>query len=136
MSLEKTTKVDPLGLSLAVAVVSGVTAAVSSAPFIAIVDAAITSNASGREPLWSAIKVGLFCLISRSQVRCDHSVIVARAKDLQRVCEQVGEHLNRFFDRLIVFYVSFFFFFSCFALSFLDVIDQHFRLRRQLRSDS
>jgi hypothetical protein len=49
---------EPLVKGLTVSVASGMTAAVLSAPFIAIMDAAITSNASGREPLWSAVKSG------------------------------------------------------------------------------
>ena len=54
-----------LSKGLPVAVFSGVTAAVCSAPFIAIMDAAITSNASGREPLWSAVKSGFSELFSK-----------------------------------------------------------------------
>lgn len=54
-----------LSPGLSVAVASGVTAAAVSAPFIAIVDAAITSNASGREPLWSAVKSGFAELLRR-----------------------------------------------------------------------
>ncbi len=39
-------------------VLSGVLAAVASAPVISIVDKAITSNASGREPLWTCMGNG------------------------------------------------------------------------------
>jgi hypothetical protein len=56
---------EPLGTGMTVAVASGMTAAVLSAPFIAIVDAAITSNASGREPLWSAVKNGFSELLKK-----------------------------------------------------------------------
>lgn len=52
------THLDPLAPSVAVAVASGLSAACLSAPFIAIIDAAITSNASGRMPLWAAVKEG------------------------------------------------------------------------------
>lgn len=58
-------KTEPLGVGLTVSITSGVTAAIASAPFIAIVDAAITSNASGREPLWSAIKSGFSELVKK-----------------------------------------------------------------------
>jgi hypothetical protein len=60
MSVDET-----LGMGVSVAVLSGMTAAVCSAPFIAIVDAAITSNASGREPLWLAVKSGFRELVSK-----------------------------------------------------------------------
>lgn len=56
---------EPLYIGLTVAVSSGVTAAVLSAPFIAIVDAAITSNASGREPLCPAVKNGFSELLRK-----------------------------------------------------------------------
>jgi hypothetical protein len=44
-------------------VCSGVVAACLSAPFISIVDKAITSNASGREPMWVCMKNGLLKLV-------------------------------------------------------------------------
>jgi hypothetical protein len=44
---------------------AGITAALCSAPFISIVDKAITSNASGREPLWTCVGKGLQTLFKQ-----------------------------------------------------------------------
>lgn len=54
-----------LGLEAAMYVTSGVTAALLSAPFISIVDKAITSNASGREPLWTCMGNGFRSLVTQ-----------------------------------------------------------------------
>jgi hypothetical protein len=56
---------DPLGKAATVAAVSAVSAAAASAPFIAIFDAAITSNASGRQKLWSAVGSGFSELVKQ-----------------------------------------------------------------------
>jgi len=47
-----------LGGRVFAAVTSGIFAATMSAPFISIMDKAITSNASGREPLWTCVQSG------------------------------------------------------------------------------
>jgi hypothetical protein len=47
---------------------SGTVAALASAPFISIVDKAITSNASGREPLWSCMGSGFHKLFKEPKL--------------------------------------------------------------------
>jgi hypothetical protein len=54
-----------LGRHAAAAVGSGLVAALTAAPFITIVDKAITSNASGREPMWTSMANGFKSLISQ-----------------------------------------------------------------------
>jgi len=49
---------DKVGLLAASSIISGLVAACASAPFISIVDKAITSNASGREPMWTCVRNG------------------------------------------------------------------------------
>lgn len=56
---------DDFGKKATVAVSAGLTAAFASAPFISIVDKAITSNASGREALWPSIKNGFKTLFQK-----------------------------------------------------------------------
>jgi len=48
-----------VGLLYGTATFAALTAALCAAPFISIVDKAITSNASGREPLWTCVGKGL-----------------------------------------------------------------------------
>jgi len=55
--------VQKLGLLAFTSIFSGLVAACASAPFISIVDKAITSNASGREPLWQCVKNGFSSLV-------------------------------------------------------------------------
>ncbi len=92
---------EPLGKQVTVAVVSGTTAAVLSAPFIAIMDVAITSNASGREPLWSAVKGGFRELFKSPQtfvrkpsflwISAVYSATYLAANLSQLVCERAGQ---------------------------------------------
>ena len=49
----------------ATSVGSGVIAALSAAPFISLVDKAITSNASGRQSLWASMRESLGLLVSQ-----------------------------------------------------------------------
>ena len=57
-----------VSLLVATSVISGLVAASAAAPFIAIVDKAITANASGRQSLFSSMKDG-FKMLARSPIQ-------------------------------------------------------------------
>lgn len=53
----------PVAKLFATSTAAAIVASAAASPLIAIVDKAITSNASGREPLWSCMKSGLRMLV-------------------------------------------------------------------------